>query len=178
MKIQSLKSDNEVWWWTRTYDEPLFEVLSLMKFEVWSLMKSRWSLMMNKNSRSLKFEVWRRWTAVFVCVWYNETEAKGFVLYENINVKKLGAILIHVICCGQRGKLQQLSVLFAAVTRRTAVINLATCYLLRSKRKTVAINGFFFLILFPIYCCVYTKTAASDKQQIHFFPLVRVLVRI
>ena len=70
--------------------------------------------------------------------------------YENINVKKLGAILIHVICCGQRGKSQQLSVLFAAVTRKIAVINLATAYLLWSR----------------------PKIASNDKQQIRFFPLV------
>ena len=49
---------------------------------------------------------------VFVCI----MKHKGFSYYdENINVKKLGAILIHVICCGQREKPQQLSALFAAV---------------------------------------------------------------
>ena len=82
--------------------------------------------------------------------------------YENINVKKLGAILIYVICCGQRDKPQQLSGLFAAVisitaaieglfaavTSITPVINLAIDYLLRLGTKTATINGFFFLFFF------------------------------
>ena len=92
-------------------------------------------------------------------------------------------------CCGQGRKPQQLSEakeyllrlveksqqlkeLFAAVSCKTAAIKCATEYLLRSHPKTAAINGFFFLNLFPIYCCVYTKTVANDKQQIRFFPLV------
>ena len=47
-------------------------------------------------------------------------------------------------------------------------------YLLQSHNRTAAINCFFFPILLIIYCCEYIKTAANDKQQIHFFPLVFV----
>ena len=66
--------------------------------------------------------------------------------------------------------------LFAAGHSIIAAINCATEYLLRSHLKTSAINCFFFLILFPIYCCVYTKTTANDTQQIRFFPLLKVKV--
>ena len=64
---------------------------------------------------------------VFVCG--NETEA---IIYENINFKAgRHYILIYTICCGQRVEPQQLGVLFAAVPSITAVIELATVYLLR-----------------------------------------------
>ena len=72
---------------------------------------------------------------------------------------------------------EQLQAIFAAGMKQTAAIEGAHVYLLRSWDKTAAIKGsFFFLILFSIYCCVYTKTAANDKQQIRFFPLVYVSI--
>ena len=69
-------------------------------------------------------------------------------------------------------KPEQLEDIFAAGKEQTAAIEATHEYLLRSRPQTAAINGFFSLILFPIYCCVYTKTTANDKQQIRFFPLV------
>ena len=49
---------------------------------------------------------------------------------------------------------EQLQDIFATGMKQTAAIEAAHVYLLRSRPKTAAINGFFFLILFPIYCCV------------------------
>ena len=77
--------------------------------------------------------------------------------YENINVKKLGAILIYAIYCGQRDKPQQLSGLFAAVTSITAVIKLATDYLLRLGPKTAAIVCFFSYFFSYLLMCIYNN---------------------
>ena len=56
---------------------------------------------------------------------------------------------------------------------------LVQCICCGQAKKTAAINNFFFCnFFFPIYCCEYTKTAANDKQQICFFPLVKGAQRI
>ena len=56
---------------------------------------------------------------------------------------------------------------------KTATINIATEYLLRSHLKTAAINFFFFKFFSYLLLQIY-KTAANDKQQIRFFPLVNL----
>ena len=57
---------------------------------------------------------------------------------------------------------EQLQELFAAGIKQTAAIEATHVYFCGQGLKPQHLVVYFFLILFPTYCCVYTKTAAND----------------